>query len=951
MSDTTPTNDSTYTFLPWARSGLSNLVTGTPPSSGRASLSVSLYLNNSSSPGVQKTLALLGPGEVRGLHPGAILRTVPTPDEQDFPPDYFPCVEFADPDLPWQFTPTGESSGRLTPWLVLIVVPEAQVSLETRPDACPVLSIPGAQVLSPDAATVAPAKVDPAVVQLPPLSHAWALAHAQVLGPCENGDLEAIERTAPERTVSRLLYPFPLPAHTRLLACVVPSFAIGVIGGLGYSPYSSSRDGSKLAWENGVIPSVLPVYHHWRFKTGEAGTFADLVLKLKRIAIPQASGVGCHGLDLSTLVPGVEDFAGIPALAQPGRHGPLEGVLRAPGMRSLAYQWDGVSRQRFEDALLSWMSCQPGDAPLEVTTETATTRPAPGGTTDSSVTSSGPAAQGSTQGQPSPSSQAREVRILAGLRHERMIEQESQQDDPVVTPPLYGGWQAGIASSSPEAWEKADREWLGPLNLEPGLRATAGLGVRTVQKHQEALMASAWEQLETLHGDIQGWKRSRLQRNTKAFSRRVQRRHHERRLKKLGGPALLQLTGRVHARLPSLGAGNDFREDVRKLGFAPAVFQPRFRRATRPGGSLLRCVLGTCVDGSQNPSSTHWLTGFNGTFSLVCEPNGLEQAADASRDPITLLNADVVKVMRSLLPTGEPQNLLDSFATLQAMLSRWTEARNITLPVELSPEGKAHLLTCLNPSTTLAETPPEPMPYPEFPIPVYALVAEEAPYLLLPGAEYVTPDTLTVVESNGRFVEAYLAGMNHELARELLWRGFPTDQRGSYFRRFWETFSPDGAPAPDVAPLDRWHERLGDNAAGGGSCNRLVLLVRGELVRRFPNAIISAVEAAWDTNGEKRVLGAAERLPLFCGTLPPDITFFGFDLEYLEALGSTDPEKHPGWWFVLQEQPTELRFGNGENWCSSAKSTNGTSAAAAKAAMEGPIRVAIHADDLLPLPS
>ena len=27
--------------------------------------------------------------------------------------------------------------------------------------------------------------------------------------------------------------------------------------------------------------------------------------------------------------------------------------------------------------------------------------------------------------------------------------------------------------------------------------------------------------------------------------------------------------------------------------------------------------------------------------------------------------------------------------------------------------------------------------------------------------------------------------MNHELARELLWREYPTDQRGTYSRQFW----------------------------------------------------------------------------------------------------------------------------------------------------------------------
>ena len=40
-------------------------------------------------------------------------------------------------------------------------------------------------------------------------------------------------------------------------------------------------------------------------------------------------------------------------------------------------------------------------------------------------------------------------------------------------------------------------------------------------------------------------------------------------------------------------------------------------------------------------------------------------------------------------------------------------------------------------------------------------------------------------QTNNRFIEAYLVGLNHEMARELLWREYPTDQRGTYFSSFW----------------------------------------------------------------------------------------------------------------------------------------------------------------------
>jgi hypothetical protein len=61
-----------------------------------------------------------------------------------------------------------------------------------------------------------------------------------------------------------------------------------------------------------------------------------------------------------------------------------------------------------------------------------------------------------------------------------------------------------------------------------------------------------------------------------------------------------------------------------------------------------------------------------------------------------------------------------------------------------------------------------------------------------------------------------------------------------------------------------------------------------------------------------------ERYPLFRGTFPPNITFVGFDLTVEEAKGGPAPrgddlDPGPGWFFVLQEQPTEPRFGLDEH--------------------------------------
>ena len=48
---------------------------------------------------------------------------------------------------------------------------------------------------------------------------------------------------------------------------------------------------------------------------------------------------------------------------------------------------------------------------------------------------------------------------------------------------------------------------------------------------------------------------------------------------------------------------------------------------------------------------------------------------------------------------------------------------------------------------------------------------------------------------------------------------------------------------------------------------------------------------------------------MFSGQLKPDVSFFGFELTQNQVRGTTDPNGDQGWFFVLQEQPSEPRFG------------------------------------------
>ena len=67
---------------------------------------------------------------------------------------------------------------------------------------------------------------------------------------------------------------------------------------------------------------------------------------------------------------------------------------------------------------------------------------------------------------------------------------------------------------------------------------------------------------------------------------------------------------------------------------------------------------------------------------------------------------------------------------------------------------------------------------PEFDQPMYDGLRDVAPQLLLPGVDHVPPDTVALLETTPRLIEAYMVGLNHEMSRELLWREFPADLRG-----------------------------------------------------------------------------------------------------------------------------------------------------------------------------
>lgn len=226
----------------------------------------------------------------------------------------------------------------------------------------------------------------------------------------------------------------------------------------------------------------------------------------------------------------------------------------------------------------------------------------------------------------------------------------------------------------------------------------------------------------------------------------------------------------------------------------------------------------------------------------------------------------------------------------------------------------------------------EVMAYPKIDLPMFQPLCDSAVERFLPNINKIAENSITLMESNQRFIEAYMVGLNHEFARKLLWREYPTDQRGSYFRQFWsvgDTINSEGLSSDalkeklyDIPEIHRWPltSALGDHNNRADPSQppspQTVLIVRGELLKKYPNTVIFAQHAKivdglrspdWLTAAEEASPPPSKtRIPLYTARPEDDIFFFGFDLSIDQVRGTGGD---PGWYFVLQERPGEARFG------------------------------------------
>ena len=251
-------------------------------------------------------------------------------------------------------------------------------------------------------------------------------------------------------------------------------------------------------------------------------------------------------------------------------------------------------------------------------------------------------------------------------------------------------------------------------------------------------------------------------------------------------------------------------------------------------------------------------------------------------------------------PLGEPDTIVTALksqlhprSTLPARLSTVLSGLNVDLTAQAVQERR------LKPV----------LAYPTFDDPLFEPLRAISQDYVLPNLADLPPESIALMEPNTRFIESLMAGASTEMARELLWREYPTDQRGTYFSRFWDArdAGTDEPPA-DIQALHTWLGDLGTHAGRTGSL--LVLVVRAALLVKFTDTIVFAQQAGFVGSGagRSRTLNDSGRVlyPVLTARLDPDIRLYGFELSAKEAAGN---DTDPGYFFCFMERPAQVRFG------------------------------------------
>ena len=976
-----------YQFQSWARKGISAHINeadtlGNPavalPANERASVPIGVSIN--ATPQTPKNFALIGPGDIIGIHRDMIVRTEPRGWITDAESNYLAFIEFYDEDFPWRYTPARPQGDHLRPWLCLLVLKEGEFDRDDKR-----LPLPVVNVKTKDA--------------LPPSDETWLFAHVhteQDIAPGELSNLEKYLRslqqavtTDPDKIYSRLLSARHLEPNKPYHAFLVPAFEVGRLAGLGKP--TTGVPAQKPAWDATTTNLETPFYFDWYFRTGAKEDFESLVKILEPRILDKK--IGIRSMDCSD--PGFvrADDKGLAIPVPPGGK---------PGLSA-----PNPVTQGLEGAL-----------------KTETTLPDPINFT--------------------PNAFQDELQLLVNLPETITIDfttepgtDEEFLKDPIVTVPFYGQNHARQHKTDKVLLDVSKSGWYHELNRDPRTRVPAGFGTAVIQKGQEKFMQKAWQQVQKVYDG------NRIIRNFN-FIMTVSKFYSAQFFAELPAARLLAVTTSVHAKVmgspttirhqlsesrlktPVLSAA--FRRLTRPAGklaqrlslagqpfdYAALVNAVNDGRITpAPPRAVPRGIpsvddLAKRIQPRTFPAWLRWLmrnrwwvlvvalvmlvligvlTGawiISGLLAAASVAGfyWLQQQETRTADAEALIDPEKELLAVEQVPPRpdfnvvlEGETSMPAPTTGVSAAADSVEARNfraaaidlqqrlvIRIPdkpplrrfdiesahVKMSdaidphvafPSRLSALVKIPGRSFERPEEIVDAMAHPDFEDAMYKYLRDINKELLIPNLHLIPPNTISLLETNPKFIESYMVGLNHEMGRELLWREYPTDLRGSYFRQFWEVKGISNPDTPgdaellkDITKVHAWQStsQLGAHRPLPGKQadvqppeKNLVLVIRGELLKRYPNTVIYAQKAVPDKQGNNVIRGDEMdadqfkielKFPLFKAEIEPDLRFFGFDLTLKKAKGeerSNDfrADDKRGWFFVLQEVPGEPRFG------------------------------------------
>ena len=191
------------------------------------------------------------------------------------------------------------------------------------------------------------------------------------------------------------------------------------------------------------------------------------------------------------------------------------------------------------------------------------------------------------------------------------------------------------------------------------------------------------------------------------------------------------------------------------------------------------------------------------------------------------------------------------------------------------------------------------MVHPDFLDPTYFYLRELSVDYILPASGKLAKNSISCFYSNQAFEEAFLMGMNTEMGRELMWREYPTDQRGSYFRKFW-----DQSELPkkeelkskyyDIEDIDKWKGKLGSNHRSGKS-PMLVFAIKGDLMLTYPDTEVFLQQIVNTGNRPSPIQKKEMSAWLTSDT-------------YLVGFSGIKKEDLKNYYLVFQQKPLSLQF-------------------------------------------